>query len=316
MENHQTLAIVFPGQGSQSVGMLADLALQYPNVKAVFNQASDILGYDLWQLTQAGPAAQLDQTQYTQPALLAAGYAVWQILQMHYPALKPALLAGHSLGEYTALVCAHAITFADGIKLVAARGSYMQEAVPEGIGAMGAIIGLDEATVASLCHETAQANEVLAPANFNSPGQVVVAGHKAAVERVLAAAKSAKAKLTVLLPVSVPSHCALMKPAAEKLATMLNATPIAVPHIPVVSNVDAAIYTSPDAIREGLTRQLYLPVRWVEIITGFAAGQYNAQTMTTIFECGPGKVLTGLNKRIAKDIKAISTNDMMELSDV
>lgn len=302
-----TLGIVFPGQGSQSVGMLDDIAREFPEVEATFFEASAALGYDLWQLTQEGPAEVLDNTEHTQPALLAASYAIWRILAKKQN-LKPALLAGHSLGEYSALVCAGAITFTDGIRLVAARGQYMQEAAPAGVGALGAIVGLDDATIGFICEKSALAGEVLSPANFNSPGQVVVAGHTQAVERALVLAKEAGAKLVKLLPVSVSSHCVLMKPAAEKLAILLAGTKIETPKIPVVSNVDVTIYENADAIRDGLIRQLYMPVRWVETIQLFAK-----MGISRIVECGPGKVLSGLNKRIISDLQLTSAADAANL---
>lgn len=304
----KTLAIVFPGQGSQSVGMLADIAAQFPEVKETFAQASDALGYDLWQLTEQGPATELDKTMHTQPALLAAAYSVWQILQKHAN-LQPALLAGHSLGEYTALVCAKALQFNDAIKLVAARGQYMQDAVAEGVGAMAALIGLEEAIVADVCKQAISSpDEILAPANFNSVGQVVIAGHKAAVMHAIDIAKTQGAKLAVLIPVSVPSHCQLMLPAAERLAILLAQINIQIPVTPVLSNVDVKPYDSAESIRDGLVRQLYKPVRWVEII------QYFTQSgITKIIECGPGKVLTGLNKRIDKSLQLPTSADLSNL---
>lgn len=298
------LAILFPGQGSQFVGMLAELAAQHDEVQQTFAEASTVLGYDLWQLVQQGPAEKLDTTYYTQPALLVASYAWWRVIQTK-KAIKPAYLAGHSLGEYTALVCANALELTDAVKLVAARGQYMQDAVAPGLGVMAAIIGLDEASVSQLCQQAAE-NEVLAPANFNSLGQIVVAGHKAAVDRVLVLAKQQGAKLAVLLPVSVPSHCYLMKPAAERLALLLAETTLKKPEIPVVNNVDVVCYSSPEAIRAGLVKQLYMPVRWVETI------QYLVNAgVKQLLECGPGKVLTGLNKRIDKQLRAMTAEEWL-----
>jgi [acyl-carrier-protein] S-malonyltransferase len=297
------LGIVFPGQGSQTVGMLADLAADFPEISRTFNEASAVLGYDLWQLTQHGPAEELDKTVRTQPALLAASYALWRILTSN-PKIKPALLAGHSLGEYTALVCAQAISFTDAIRLVAARGEYMQDALPAGEGALAAIVGLDDATVQAVCEKAIVGDEVLTPANFNSPGQVVIAGHTRAVERALIIAKEAGARLVKMLPVSVSSHCILMKPAAERLAVLLAGMKIQKPQLPVVNNVDVKIYADADAIREGLIRQLYMPVRWVETINFFAQ-----QGITRIIECGPGKVLNGLNKRIQPDLQLMNMTD-------
>lgn len=305
------LAIVFPGQGSQSVGMLADIATQFPEVKDTFVEASEALGYDLWNLVVQGPQEKLDQTAYTQPALLAASYAIWRILQAEkLQHSHVAMLAGHSLGEYTALVSANALSFTDAIKLVAARGQYMQEAVAPGVGAMGAIIGLDELTVSTICQQAVQsANEILSPANFNSLGQIVVAGHKAAVERAIGLAKEQGAKLAMLIPVSVPSHCQLMQPAAERLAELLTTINIKTPELPVINNVDVKPYLNAEAIREGLVKQLYMPVRWVEII------QYAVKAgITQLIECGPGKVLTGLNKRIDKNLQLMATGDAANLA--
>lgn len=306
MTTHK-FSIIFPGQGSQSVGMLAEIAAQFDEVEQTYAEASDVLGYDLWEMTQHGPADALDQTMHTQPALLAGSYAVWKIIQSRN-LIKPAVLAGHSLGEYTALVCANALDFRDAIKLVAARGQYMQDAVPVGIGAMGAIIGLDEAQVATLCQQAILPNEVLSPANFNSMGQVVVAGHKASVERAINLAKAQGAKLAVLLPVSVPSHCQLMQPAAERLAKLLQTIPLKIPEIPIINNVDVMYYNNVESIRDGLIRQLYLPVRWVEMIK-----QFVQSGITHVIECGPGKVLTGLNKRIDKNLQLMTTSDLTSL---
>lgn len=302
------LAIVFPGQGSQSVGMLTDIASHYPIVSDIFSQASDVLGYDLWELISSGPADKLDQTAFTQPALLTASVAIWRIIQMH-SSCQPTMLAGHSLGEYTALVCANAIDFNDALTLVAARGHYMQSAVPAGTGAMAAIIGLDDAAVALLCQQVASdTQQVITPANFNSVGQIVIAGEKQAIETATALAKSQGAKMAVILPVSVPSHCQLMSPAAEQLAAVLASMTIRVPSIPVINNVDVQPYQAVDSIRNGLKRQLVMPVRWVETIqTMINAG------VKRIVECGPGKVLTGLNKRIDKSLQLLSTGDLTSL---
>lgn len=302
------VVIVFPGQGSQSVGMLNDIAELYPEVLTCFSEASEVLGYDLWQLVQAGPASELDKTVHTQPALLAASYAIWRILQSK-KSLHPAMLAGHSLGEYTALVCAEALNFKDAIKLVAARGQYMQEAVAPGIGAMAALIGLDEATVSAICKDACHSTEeIVTPANFNSVGQIVIAGHKEPVERAMQLAKEKGAKLAVLIPVSVPSHCQLMQPAAERLAELLQHITLHPPKIPVINNVEAKAYSSPESIREGLVLQLYKPVRWVETIQLFIQSHVHQ-----IIECGPAKVLSGLNKRIDKNLQLFTTNDMNNL---
>lgn len=303
------LGVVFPGQGSQSVGMLSDIAREFSEVEATFSEASTILGFDLWKLTQEGPSEELDKTMHTQPALLTASYAIWRILKQKNN-IQPNLLAGHSLGEYTALVCAESIKFTDAVKLVAARGQYMQEAVPIGEGALAAIVGLDDETVKTVCLNAAS-DEVLAPANFNSPGQVVIAGQTAAVLRAIALAKEAGAKLAKQLPVSVPSHCILMKPAAKKLADLLETIDIQIPALPVINNVDAIIYNNVDQIKEGLTRQLFMPVRWVEIMHSFANKKIN-----NIVECGPGKVLTGLNKRIMNDAELMNTSDLTQLQNL
>ncbi|WP_040291398.1 ACP S-malonyltransferase [Alishewanella agri] len=301
------LAIVFPGQGSQSVGMLADLYQNYPLVQDTFNEASAALGYDLWALIANGPEEQLNETQRTQPALLTASVAVWRLWQQQGGA-TPAYFAGHSLGEYSALVCAGVLSLADAVKLVEKRGQYMQQAVPAGTGAMAAIIGLDDAAIAKACADAAQ-GEVVAPVNYNSPGQVVIAGHKAAVERAGEACKTAGAKRALPLPVSVPSHCALMRPAADQLATDLAALNFQQPAIPVVNNVDVQIASNGDAIKDALIRQLYSPVRWTETIEYFAA-----HGVTEVLELGAGKVLSGLIKRINKELNTSSITDSAALS--
>lgn len=304
-------AVVFPGQGSQTVGMLADIAEQYPIVQQTYDEASAVLGFDLWQMTLKGPAASLDQTENTQPALLAGGVAIHRILINRFPELSQALLAGHSLGEYTALVCAGALSFTDAIQLVAARGRFMQAAVPSGTGAMAAIIGLDEASVLQVCQEAKTGQEVLSPANYNSVGQIVIAGHAAAVERALTLAKEKGAKMAVLIPVSVPSHCALMQPAAQQLGALLAKTTINPLTATVFSNVDVTPYTTEAGIRDGLVRQLVSPVRWVETIHAF-----QAKGVTHVIECGPGKVLTGLMKRIDKSLALVCTADLSNLNAV
>ncbi|AWQ19248.1 [acyl-carrier-protein] S-malonyltransferase [Pantoea ananatis] len=300
-------AFVFPGQGSQTVGMLADLAAAYPAVEETFREASDVLGYDLWQLVSQGPAEELNKTWQTQPALLAASVAIYRVWQQQ-GGQQPALMAGHSLGEYSALVCAGVLNFADAIKLVELRGKLMQEAVPEGTGAMQAIIGLDDAAIAKACEESAQ-GEVVSPVNFNSPGQVVIAGNKEAVERAGAACKAAGAKRALPLPVSVPSHCALMKPAADKLALTLETITFNAPAVPVINNVDVKAETDAHAIRHALIRQLYSPVRWTESVEAMAA-----QGVTQLIEMGPGKVLTGLTKRIVDGLSAAAVNDTASLT--
>lgn len=300
-------AMVFPGQGSQTVGMLADLAAQFPIVEQTFAEASDALGYDLWKLVQEGPAEELNKTWQTQPALLAASVAIYRVWQQENGA-QPAMMAGHSLGEYSALVCAGVLDFKQAIRLVELRGKLMQEAVPAGTGAMSAIIGLDNDAIAKACEESAQ-GEVVSPVNFNSPGQVVIAGNKNAVERAGAACKAAGAKRALPLPVSVPSHCALMKPAADKLAIALQGIAFNAPQFPVVNNVDVKTETSPEAIRDALVRQLYSPVRWSESVE-FMAGE----GIEHLLEVGPGKVLTGLTKRIVDTMTAAAINDAASVS--
>ncbi|WP_241602813.1 ACP S-malonyltransferase [Rosenbergiella nectarea] len=295
-------AFVFPGQGSQTLGMLAELAAEHPVIEATYAEASEALGYDLWQLVQQGPVEELNKTWQTQPALLAASVALFRLWEQQGGA-QPALLAGHSLGEYSALVCAGVIGFAEAIRLVELRGKLMQEAVPEGTGAMQAIIGLDDAAIRQACEESAQ-GQVVSPVNFNSPGQVVIAGNKEAVERAGAACKAAGAKRALPLPVSVPSHCALMKPAADKLAIALREITFSAPKISVVNNVDVKCETDGEAIREALVRQLYSPVRWTESVQYIAT-----QGVTQLVEVGPGKVLTGLTKRIVDTLTASAIND-------
>ena len=287
-----SFAFVFPGQGSQSVGMLGALSAAQPAVQATFAQASEVLGYDLWQLTSAGPAEDLNATERTQPAMLAAGVATWRTWQARGGAL-PALVSGHSLGEFTALVCAGALDFAPAIALVRCRGELMQAAVPAGSGAMAAILGLDDEAVEAACREAAQ-GEVVEPANYNSPGQVVIAGAAAAVQRAIGAAKARGAKRAVLLPVSVPSHSSLMQGAAVRLQERLAALEVRVPKIRYVSAVDARPHEDPQEIRALLVRQLSSPVRWSQTLSALSAG------LAQVIECGPGKVLTGLNRRIEK----------------
>lgn len=301
------IAVVFPGQGSQTLGMLADLAAAYPVVAETFAEASSVLGYDLWQLVQEGPAEELNKTWQTQPALLAASVAIWRVWQQQNGA-KPVLMAGHSLGEYSALVCAGVLDFKQAISLVELRGKLMQEAVPAGTGAMYAIIGLDNHAIAKACEESAQ-GQVVSPVNFNSPGQVVIAGNKEAVERAGAACKAAGAKRALPLPVSVPSHCALMKPAADKMAVALENITFSAPQFSVVNNVDVKVESSPDAIRSALIRQLYSPVRWTESVEFMAA-----QGVEQLVEVGPGKVLTGLTKRIVDTLTAVAVNDTASLT--
>ncbi|EKO3891046.1 ACP S-malonyltransferase [Vibrio metschnikovii] len=295
-------AIVFPGQGSQAIGMLAELGEQYDVVKQTFSQASEVLGYDLWALVQQGPAEDLNQTHRTQPAILAASVAIWRVWQsLNLP--QPEVLAGHSLGEYSALVCSGVIDFQQAISLVELRGRLMQEAVPAGTGAMYAIIGLDDEAIANACQQAAQ-GQIVSPVNFNSPGQVVIAGQKEAVERAGVLCKDAGAKRALPLPVSVPSHCALMKPAAEKLAIALAGLQFNSPSIPVINNVDVLAETDPAKIKDALVRQLYNPVRWTEAVQSMSD-----QGIEKLIEVGPGKVLTGLTKRIVKTLDAVAVND-------
>lgn len=290
-----SLAFVFPGQGSQSLGMLAELGAQQPLVRETFAEASAALGYDLWALIQQGPEEQLNQTDKTQPAILAASIALWR-LWLAEGGAKPAFVAGHSLGEYSALVAAGSLPFTDAVKLVELRGQLMQQAVPAGTGGMAAILGLEDADVLAACSEAAQ-GDVVSAVNFNAPGQVVIAGSAAAVERAIEACKARGAKRAMPLPVSVPSHCDLMKPAAERFADAVAAIDWQAPQIPLVQNVSAAVVAGLDALKRDLLAQLYSPVRWVESIVAL-----NEQGVTELVECGPGKVLSGLNKRCVKGI--------------
>ncbi|SPO65852.1 ACP S-malonyltransferase [Pseudomonas sp. JV241A] len=296
-----SLAFVFPGQGSQSLGMLAELGAQYPLVIDTFREASEALGYDLWALTQNGPEEQLNQTDKTQPAILTASIALWR-LWLAEGGARPAFVSGHSLGEYSALVAAGSLSLGDAVKLVKRRGELMQEAVPAGQGAMAAILGLDDAVVVGICAEAAQ-GEVVSAVNFNSPGQVVIAGAKAAVERAMEACKAAGAKRALPLPVSVPSHCELMRPAAERFAESVNAIDWQAPQIPLVQNVSAAVAADLDTLKRDLLEQLYKPVRWVECVQTLAANG-----AVQLVECGPGKVLAGLNKRCADGVNTSNLN--------
>ena len=303
-------AMVFPGQGSQTVGMLAELAGDYPIVQETFKQASEVLGYDLWQLVQEGPAEELNKTWQTQPALLTASVAVYRVWQQKYPALKPEVMAGHSLGEYSALVCAGVLDFQDAVKLVELRGKLMQQAVPEGTGAMYAIIGLDNDAIINACKQAEQ-GEVVSAVNFNSPGQVVIAGAKTAVERAAALCKEAGAKRALPLAVSVPSHCALMKPAADQLSVSLESITLKAPVVAVLNNVDVKAETDAVAIRNALVRQLYSPVRWTETVEKMAQNG-----VEVLVEVGPGKVLNGLAKRIVDSLQAVSVNDVKSLDSI
>jgi [acyl-carrier-protein] S-malonyltransferase len=303
-------AFIFPGQGSQSVGMLADLAEAQPVVTQVFSQASEVLGYDLWQLVQQGPEAELNQTHITQPAMLAAGFAVYRAVQNINPDLKPSYMAGHSLGEYTALVAAGVMTLDQGIALVAERGRLMQQAVPAGEGAMAAILGLEDAQVVELC-KASSGDQVVEAVNFNTPGQVVIAGNKAAVDRAMALAEEQGAKKVVPLAVSVPSHCALMKPAADQLAQTLSAMEFKSPLVPVLHNVKVEAYSGVAEIKTALVEQLYRPVQWVKTIE-----LMKAQGVEQLYELGPGKVLTGLNRRIDRRMAIESIFDTASLNNL
>ncbi|WP_374378629.1 ACP S-malonyltransferase [Thermomonas sp.] len=291
------LALVFPGQGSQSVGMLAELSELHPSVKATFEEASDGAGVDLWALSQGGPDEMLNRTEYTQPALLAAGIAVWRLWQAQ-GGMPPSVLAGHSLGEYTALVAAGALSLKDGAHLVRIRGQLMQEAAPPGVGAMAAVLGADDAVVEAACVEASGA-QVVVPANYNSPGQIVIGGDAAAVDRALALLQAQGVRKAVKLAVSVPSHTPLMREAANRLAQAMAGMAWSQPALPVVQNVDAAVHASLDDIRDALVRQLYLPVQWTACVQALAA-----RGVGRVGECGPGKVLAGLAKRIDKSLDA------------
>lgn len=290
-----SLAFVFPGQGSQAVGMLAELGVQHALVRETFAEASAALGYDLWALVQEGPVEQLNQTDKTQPAILTASIALWRLWQAEGGA-QPGFVAGHSLGEYSALVAAGSLAFADAVKLVELRGQLMQQAVPAGQGGMAAILGLDDDAVRAACAEASQ-GEVVSAVNFNAPGQVVIAGGAAAVERAIEACKARGAKRAMALPVSVPSHCDLMRPAAEKFSAAVAAVAWQVPQIAIVQNTSAQVPADLNVLRQDLLQQLYSPVRWVESVVLLAE-----RGVTELVECGPGKVLSGLNKRCAKGV--------------
>jgi len=306
-DENDKLAFVFPGQGSQSVGMLSALAGEHGLVWETFGEASEALGLDLWGLAQQGPEEELNRTENTQPALLAAGVACWRVWRASGGAI-PQVMAGHSLGEYTALVAAGALSFDDAVRLVAERGRQMQRAVPEGEGAMAAIIGLEDGQVEEAC-ERAAGGEVVSPANYNAPGQVVIAGAAAAVARAMEVCRELGAKRVLELPVSVPSHCSLMLPAAEAMKARLDEVTIRAPQIPVVHNVDVATHDDADEIRSALLEQLHRPVRWTQTVrhmAGLGAGSF--------MECGPGKVLSGLNRRIERSLTALPLGDPEDLA--
>ena len=299
---------IFPGQGSQKVGMLSELAEQFDSVQSTFTEASEVLGYDLWKLIQEGPAEELLKTHITQPAILTSSVAIWRLWNEQGGG-APDLVAGHSLGEYSALVCAGVLAFTDAVGLVQKRGLYMQNAVPLGVGAMAAIVGLEDDKIVAACDEARQGEEVAA-VNFNSPGQVVIAGHTGAVARAGDLCKAAGAKRALPLPVSAPFHSILMKPAAEQFATDLEAVALSTPEIPVMQNFGLETPESPDRIRENLVNQIFNPVPWVATINKFAdAG------ISRVLEIGPGKVLNGLNKRIAPEMAVLSINEPAGLND-
>lgn len=304
--NH--FSCVFPGQGSQSVGMLAVLAESHPVVVDTFTSVSDALGYDVWQLVQQGPESQLNQTEYTQVAMLTADVAVYRLLQKQGMP-RPALMAGHSLGEYAALVCADALDLEEAAQLVAKRGQLMQQTIPAGHGAMAAIVGLTDEQVEAACLAASRESDLVTPANFNAVGQVVIAGHSAAVERAMALANEAGARMAVIIPVSVPCHCPLLLDAATAFEPYLAQARFRTPDTRVISNVDLSIYESAQDIRRLLQEQLCKPVRWVETIRFI-----QAQNASFVLECGPGKVLSGLIKRIDRSLTAVSVNDDASLA--
>ncbi|MGK0339037.1 MAG: [acyl-carrier-protein] S-malonyltransferase [Candidatus Azotimanducaceae bacterium] len=302
------LAYVFPGQGSQSVGMLSDLATEQVLIEETFAEASEALGYDLWKLIQSGPEDKLNQTEFTQPALLSASVAIWRVA-VALGATRPDVVAGHSLGEYSALVAAGSLQFTDAVKLVQQRGQFMQTAVPIGQGGMAAVLGLEDEVVREVCAKCSSGTELVQAANYNAPGQVVIAGSNAALELAIEALKDAGAKRAIPLAVSAPFHSALMRPAAEKMAVVLADITISIPTIHILQNVDAVYHSSADAIRSNLVAQMYSAVMWTETTKRMAL-----DGVSTIVECGPGKVLTGLNKRIDKSIDGYVINSVESLA--
>ncbi|MET0379756.1 MAG: ACP S-malonyltransferase [Spongiibacteraceae bacterium] len=301
---NQNLALVFPGQGSQKVGMLAGVAAQFPVIVETFAEASDALSYDVWGLIQSGPQEELNLTEKTQPILLTASVAMWRVWQQRNGA-QPALLAGHSLGEFSALVAAGAIDFADAVRLVRARGQFMQTAVPVGEGAMAAILGVEDEQIVAICHEVSAQDGVVEAVNFNSPGQVVIAGKTGAVAVAIEKLKAVGCKRALPLPVSAPFHTSLMRPAGDKLKAAMASLPFAAPKIPVVHNVNALPETDPDKIKAILFEQIFSPVQWTACVQYMAA-----QGITTTVECGPGKVLSGLNKRIDKTFNCFGIDEV------
>ena len=299
------LALVFPGQGSQKIGMLAELAAQYSLIEETFNEASEVLGYDMWGLIQSGSQEDINLTERTQPILLASSVAIWRLWNAN-GGPQPSRLAGHSLGEWSALVCSNAVGFADGLRIVQARGQYMQQAVPVGEGAMAAIIGLDDKTIIDAC-AAAASGDVIDAVNYNAPGQVVIAGSTAAVNRAIENCKEAGAKRALPLPVSAPFHTSLMKPAADKLAEIVDAVDFSAPDVPVIHNVHAQTESDPDNIRKLMLEQIYSPVKWVDCVK-----QLKQSGADTLVECGPGKVLSGLTKRIDRELQAMATDSVTD----
>ncbi|MGB1912023.1 MAG: ACP S-malonyltransferase [Porticoccaceae bacterium] len=301
------LAFVFPGQGSQKIGMLSELAEQYSLIKETFDQASDVLGYNMWELIQQGEQEAINLTERTQPILLASSVAIWRLWNEKNGAI-PSQMAGHSLGEWSALVCSGVVDFADGLNIVRARGQYMQQAVPVGEGAMAAIIGLDDKAIHEAC-ANAQSLGVVDAVNFNAPGQVVIAGSNAAVEAAMESCKAAGAKRALPLPVSAPFHTSLMKPAADNLADLVNTVNFSAPQVPVVHNVHAQTETDPETIKALMLEQIYSPVKWVDCVN-----QLKNNVATTLIECGPGKVLSGLTKRIDREITSLATDSVADFT--
>ena len=303
---NKNLAFVFPGQGSQKIGMLASLASINTVVLDTFSEASEALGYDLWELVQSGEQEAINLTERTQPILLASSVAIWRLWQ-EKSGPSPSLLAGHSLGEWSALVCSGVLGFTNALKIVRARGAYMQEAVPLGVGAMAAILGLDDQAVMDAC-DTARQGEVVDAVNFNAPGQIVIAGSALAVERAIELCKASGAKRALPLPVSAPFHTSLMHPAAENLADLVNSTVFSTPQIPVIHNVHAQTESNPDAIKALMLEQIYKPVMWVDCVN-----ELKAQGGKILIECGPGRVLNGLSKRIDRELTSYATDDLASL---
>lgn len=296
------LAFVFPGQGSQKIGMLADLAASYGEIGETFREASDVLGYDMWNMVQEGTQDEINLTERTQPILLTSSVAIWRAWCAKSE-LKPSLMAGHSLGEWSALVCSDTVDFSDGLRIVQARGQYMQKAVPVGEGAMAAIIGLNDQVIIEAC-KNSSAKGVVDAVNFNAPGQVVIAGSSAAVDHAIELCKQAGAKRALPLPVSAPFHTSLMQPAADHLSDLVNSVKFNVPAVPVVHNVHAKTELQTDIIKALMLEQIYKPVKWVDCVKAL-----RSEGISSIVECGPGKVLSGLNKRIDPDILSLTTDN-------